>query len=49
LVRGTQHHERPRDGNPLLPPPMGFAHHNGISDSDKGAVIANLRSLPAVS
>jgi mono/diheme cytochrome c family protein len=36
-----------KDGNPLLPP-MGFAYYKGISDSDMAALIAYLRSLPAV-
>jgi len=36
-----------KDGNELLPP-MGFAYYKGISESDMAALIAYLRSLPAV-
>ena len=36
-----------KDGNPLLPP-MGFAYYKGISEGDMAALIAYLRSLPAV-
>jgi mono/diheme cytochrome c family protein len=36
-----------RDGRQLMPP-MGFAYYKGISDGDMAALIAYLRSLPAV-
>jgi len=36
-----------QDSNPLLPP-MAFAYYKGISDGDMAALIAYLRSLPAV-
>lgn len=36
-----------RDGRFLMPP-MGFAYYKGVSDTDMAALIAYLRSLPAV-